>query len=106
VARLNLSSNTDKAKLLRALAFEIHRKQAPDDVMRDYLDDQMRNGNRREFRAAQDALIAGGFAASLRALDIISDDGAVILNCVVSGGDHRLQSSTLTALAAYLEGQH
>jgi len=106
VARLNLSSNADKAKLLRALAFEIHRKQAPDDVMRDYLDNQMRSGNRREFRAAQDALNDAGFAASLRALDIISEDAAVILNCVVLDGDHRLQSSTLTALAAFLDGQH
>lgn len=104
MARPNITSNTDKAKLLRALAFEIHRKRPADEAMNAYLDDQMRSGKHREFRAAQDALNESGFAAALHALNLISDDGAVILKCLIEGGDHRLQSNALTALAEFLEG--
>ncbi|MGC2856577.1 hypothetical protein ACM64Y_13975 [Novispirillum sp. DQ9] len=103
MARPNLSSNADKAKLLRSLAFEIHRKQPADDVLRAVIDDQLRLGKRKEFRPAQEALNDNGFAAALRAMDVLSDDAAIILGCLVDGGDHRLQSAALTKLAEFLE---
>lgn len=103
MARPSLSTNSDKARLLRSLAFEIHRKQLPDDVLREHIDDQMRLGKRKEYRPAQDALNEDGFAAGLRALDIIGEDAAIILGCLIEGGDHRLQSAALTKLADFLE---
>lgn len=103
MARPSLSSNADKARLLRSLAFEIHRKQPANDVLREHIDDQLRLGKRKEYRPAQDALNDEGFAAALRALDVVSDDAAVLLGCLVEGGDHRLQSAALTKLAEFLE---
>lgn len=103
MARPSLSSNADKARLLRSLAFEIHRKQPANDALREHIDDQLRLGKRKEYRPAQDALNDEGFAAALRALDVVSDDAAVILGCLVEGGDHRLQSAALTKLAEFLE---
>lgn len=104
MARAFLKSNDDKARLLRSLAFEIHRKQPADEVLQAHIDDQMRLGNRKEYRPAQDALNSDGFAAALHALGLIGEDAAIILKCLIQGGDHRLQSAALTDLAEYLEG--
>lgn len=103
MARNDTLDAAEKARLLRALAFQIHRKQPPDEVLQEYFDDQFRLGRRREFRAANDVLADHGFAAALRNLEMISDDAAVLMAAIVDSRDHRLLSAALNSLADHLE---
>lgn len=93
----------DKARLLRALAFQIHRKQLPDEVLQAYFDEQFQLGRRREFRSANDALRDQGFAAALHSLGMMGDDAALLLAAIVESKDHRLLAAVLNTLADHAE---
>ena len=94
----------DKARLLRALAFEIRRKRAGDEVLREHIDQQYALGRRREIRAADEALSERGFAAGLVALDLIGAEAAVVVAAIVEGKDHRVLAAALNDLADFIEG--
>ena len=103
MARNNDLDGAAKAALLRALAFEIHRKRPGDEVLREYVDEQYALGRRREIRATDQALSERGFAAGLVALDLIGDETALVLEALVNTKDHRAVAAALTGLAEFLE---
>lgn len=99
----NETHAAEKARLLRALAFEIHRKLPAHEALQGYFDQQFQLGRRREVRGANDILADQGFAAALRALDMMSDDAALLLEAIVVSKDHRLLASALNTLADHLD---
>jgi len=98
MARNNGLDGKEKAALLRAFAFEAHRKRPADEILRDYVNEQYALGRRREIRAVDDALTERGFAAGMVALDLIGAEAALVLAIIVDK-DHRLLSAALNALA-------
>jgi len=94
----------EKISLMRALAFQIHRKRIPVEVMAEYVDERFQHGRRREYRPVQEALDQSGFVGALRALEMIGEEGGLILDQVIENGDHRLTSAILTKLADALDG--
>ena len=103
MARNTGLDGADKARLLRALAFEIHRKRPGDEVLREYVDEQYALGRRREIRAADEALTERGFAAGLVALDLIGAEAAIVLAVLAEGKDHRALAAVLNNLADFVE---
>lgn len=103
MARTAATDTKEQASVFRSLAFHIHRKRLANDVMREFIDDQLRLGRRREFRPASDALDQDGFVAALRALSWISEETSVVLQVVADAEDHRLLSSALGKMADFLE---
>lgn len=103
MARNDTHAAADKARLLRALAFQVHRKQPPAEALQAHFDEQFQLGRRREFRGANDALKDHGFAAALNSLEMVSDDGALLLAAIVESKDHRLLASALNMLADHVE---
>lgn len=93
----------EKIGLLRQMAFQVHRKRDAEEVFQAYLDEQFQKGRRREFRAAGDAMGETGLAAALQALEILGEEGAVLLDVLLGSKDHRLIAAGLNALADYLE---
>lgn len=101
MARNKLNDPSEKAKVLRSLAHQVHRKQSLDDVLMDYIEDNLRQNRNREFRPAEQALREEGPSAALRALDLIGEETSRILGCVIEADDHRLLSAALDNLADY-----
>ncbi len=104
MARQATIATDEQARLLRALAFQIHRKQPADEVLREHFDEQFRLGRRRECRAASEALDESGFAAALQALGMIGDEGSLLLAAIVESKDHRLLADALNRLADRIDG--
>lgn len=92
-----------KARLLRALAYEIHRKTSAEDALTTHIEEQYRLGRHREWRPVADTLAEQGFAAALAGMGLLSPDAAVVLATVVEARDHRMLSSALNALADHLD---
>lgn len=105
MARQDTIDTEDKVRLLRSLAFHIHRKRPADEVLGELLDDESKGGRRRAFRAGVDALAADGFVPALTALDLFGDEARVVLEVVADSGDHRLLSAALGKLADLLESK-
>lgn len=105
MARNDLFDSGEKARLLRALAFQIHRKRSPDDVLLEHIEEQLRNGRRREYRPAGETLAAEGFLAALQVLELVGGEAAAVLAAVIEAKDHRLLAGALGNLADHLEGQ-
>ncbi|MTJ80684.1 MAG: hypothetical protein F8N37_06670 [Telmatospirillum sp.] len=96
--------NSDlKLRFLRALAFEIHRKQPPVQAMADCIEKAGQKGKHRELRPAAAVLDEEGLAAAMRVAGLIGDETAVVLAEVVNSGDHRLLAGAISALADHLE---
>ncbi|MBX9634333.1 MAG: hypothetical protein K2X44_05060 [Magnetospirillum sp.] len=95
----------DKVRLLRALAFQIHRKRPGDEALGEILGQESRGGRSRVFRPANDALAERGFSAAMQVLGMVSDEAAILLEVVIDANDHRLLSSALGKLADFIEGQ-
>lgn len=93
----------EKVRLLRALAFQIHRKRAADEVLDEYLIEQFQKGRRREYRPAADALAASGFVAALQSLTLVGAEAAILLTAILGSSDHRLMAAALTSLADWQE---
>ncbi|WP_142850076.1 hypothetical protein [Telmatospirillum sp. J64-1] len=104
MARSQSLSGGDKARLLRAFAFHIHRKEPAEDVLRTHIEEQLRAGRRREYLPVEAALNESGFAAALKAMTVIGEETAVILAAVVDAKDHRLLAACLNDLADFVEG--
>lgn len=101
MARNKLNDPAEKAKILRSLAHQVHRKQSLEDVLLDFIEDNLRQNRNREFRPAEQALREDGPSAALRALDLIGDETSRILGCVIEANDHRLLAAALDNLAQF-----
>jgi len=91
---------TEKAKLLKAFAFQVHRKRTLDEVVLEHVDLEMQRGRRREYRPVAEALNAEGPAAAMRVMELVSDDAAAILKVLAEQcKDHRMMSDILDRLS-------
>ncbi len=93
----------DKIRVLKALAFQIHRKHPALEALSEVLDQESKGGRNRAFRPAKDALENEGFLAALQAIGLIGDEAAVVMAAVIEAHDHRLLSNALTRLVDFLE---
>jgi|GEM_PF-756836 len=99
-----LLDKAEKVKLLRAFAFQVHRKRGLDEVVLEHAEQELQRGRRREYRPVAEAINADGPAAGMRALDLVDDQAAAILKVLAEQGkDHRLLSDILERLADYWE---
>jgi hypothetical protein len=91
--------DADKARFLRALAFEIKRKRPPAEALAECIEKEGRGGRHRVFRKVGVALESDGFVAALRAAEMLGDEAATILAAVVAEDDHRLLATVIGGLA-------
>jgi len=103
MARHDTLDIEDKVRVLRALAFQIHRKRDPAEVLNEILDQESKGGRRRAFRPAVDALAESGFLEAVKALELVGAEAALILDVVIDTHDHRLLSNALGKLADFTE---
>lgn len=103
MAKSDILATDAKVRLLRSLAFHIHRKVPAEEAMREFVDEQLKQGRRKEYRPAADALGAEGFLAAVRTLALLGDEALALLAVVVEAKDHRLLAAALNALADHLE---
>jgi HEAT repeat protein len=105
MARQDTIDDDDKVRLLRALAFQIHRKRPAEEALLELLEHESKGGRRRAFRAGIDALAAEGFTAAMAELGMFGEDALVLLAVLVDSGDHRLLSGALGKIADLLESK-
>jgi hypothetical protein len=103
MARNGSLDTDDKVRLLRALAFQIHRKRSPDEVLQEHIDQESQSGRHRLYRPVGETLAQSGFVAALQVLGLVGDEAASVLAAVVDVNDHRLLAGALGRLADYLE---
>jgi hypothetical protein len=101
MARKKPRTGDERARTLRGLSHQVHRKRPLEDVLLEYIEDNLRQGGNREFRPAEEALRTEGPAAALKALDLIGDEASRIIGCVIAADDHRLLSAALDNLADF-----
>lgn len=100
-----MTSTTDKARFLRALAFEIRRKLPADDALRECIEKEGRGGRHRLFRQASAVLESDGFVPALQAAGMLGEEAAVILTVITAANDHRLLANAVNGLADLEERQ-
>lgn len=105
MARQDTIDDEDKARVLRSLAFQVHRKRPADEALGELLEHESKGGRRRAFRSAVDALAADGFVAAMAALGLMGDDALALLDVLFESGDHRLLSGGLNKLADLIEAK-
>lgn len=103
MAKVSELDKDDKVRVLRALAFQIHRKRPAEEALTEVLDQESKGGRNRAFRPAKEALDSEGFLASIRAIGLIGDEAASIMAAVMDVHDHRLLSNSLARLADHVE---
>jgi hypothetical protein len=94
----------EKARLLRALAFHIHKKLPPAEALTTCFETEGRGGRHRQWREATAVLASDGFVPSLVAAQLVGEEAAAVLAVVETAGDHRLLSRAIEKLADRLEG--
>jgi len=100
---MSRTESEEKARLLKAVAFHIHKKEAPEDALTQCFEAEGRGGKHRQWRQAQAALDSDGFVPALVVGGLIGQEAAQVLMVVEKAGDHRLLSSALNALVEYYE---
>lgn len=105
MAKNDTLDSEDKVRLLRALAFQIHRKRPGDEVLGEMLGQESRGGRSRVFRPASETLTERGFVAAMQVLGMVGDEAAILLDVVVESNDHRLLSNALGKLADFVEAE-
>lgn len=100
-----MSSDPDKTRFLKALAFEIRRKRPADEALTECIEQEGRGGRHKQFRQAAQILAEDGFVAALQAAGLIGDEAAALLGPVVEENDHRLLAGAIAALAEFHEKQ-
>lgn len=93
----------DKVRLLRALAFHVHRKRPVEEALLELVEQELRGNRRRIYRPAAERLAEGETLAALEALGMVGDEAACVLGPVLEGGDHRLLSNIFNRLADLAE---
>jgi len=91
----------DKVRLLRALAFHIHKKESATDALMRCFEDEGRGGRHRQWRQAIAVLETEGFVPALLTAGLIGDEAAQILGIVAAAADHRQLSAAIGSLADY-----
>lgn len=94
-----MTSTTDKARFLRALAFEIRRKLPANEALTECIDKEGRGGRHRLFREASAVLESEGFIPALQAAGMLGEEAAAVLATVVAANDHRLLANAINNLA-------
>ncbi len=106
MARHVEGEGAEKARILRAFAFQVHRKQPLDAVVLDFIEQELQRGRRKEFRPAAEAFNAEGVTAAMVALGLLGGEGAALFRVLSDElRDHRLLSNVLESLAAYHEAE-
>ncbi len=100
-----MTPTTDKARFLRALAFEIRRKLPANEALIECIDKEGRGGRHRLFRQASAVLESDGFVPALQAAGMLGEEASAILATVVAANDPRLLASAISALADVHEQQ-
>jgi len=90
---------SEKARLLRAVAFQAQRKQPLDEVILGYVQGELQRGRRKEFRPVMESLQNDGPIAAMLALTLLGEEGGLLLGFIVASKDHRLLADALNALA-------
>jgi len=103
MARTDSLDREEKARLLRGLAFRVHRKQPCPQALDDLLGEESRGGRHRLFRDGIDRLADEGVLSALQTLDLLGAEAAAVLAAVIDTNDHRLLSAALGRLADYVE---
>ncbi|MGE5476101.1 MAG: hypothetical protein ACM3Q1_05565 [Bacteroidales bacterium] len=93
----------DKVRLMRALAFHVHRKRPLDEVLTELVEQELRGTRRRIYRAAAEKMAENDPLGALLAIGVIGDEAACVLGPMIDDGDHRLLSSAFNRLADWLE---
>ncbi|HSV30234.1 MAG TPA: hypothetical protein VLL76_11780 [Candidatus Omnitrophota bacterium] len=99
------NGNEEKVRLLRAVAFHIHKKMPAAEALNACFEAEGRGGRHRQWRQAGAVLEAEGFVPALLAAELVGEEAATVLTVLESAGDHRLLSNALNALAEYCERQ-
>jgi hypothetical protein len=86
-------------RMLRALAFHIHKKIPPRDAFERCIEDEGRGGRHRAWRRTAEVLETEGFIPALLTAELVSPETAAVLAVIENGGDHRQMSSAITAIA-------
>lgn len=95
-----LFTAAEKVKLLRAFAFQVHRKRALDEVVLEHVEQELQRGRRREYRPAAEAINAGGPADGMLAMGLVDAQAAAMLAVLAEQcKDHRMLSDILERLA-------
>ena len=92
-----------KAKILKALAFYIHKKEPAVQALTQCFEAEGRGGKHRQWKPAQAVLETDGFVPALLTGELIGQEAAQILSVVEAAGDHRLLSAAINALVEYHE---
>jgi hypothetical protein len=103
MARKDSLGTGDKARLLRALAFQIRRKRPLEDAFTDVLEQEFRGGRHRLFRPAADAMAETGILSALVLLGLLGIEAAAVMAAVLEANDHRLLAGALERLADHAE---
>ena len=98
-----MSSSSDKARFLKALAFEIRRKRPAEEALTECIEQEGRGGRHKAFRQAAAVLAAQGFVPALLAADLIGEEAAVVLESLMTESDHRLLAGAIAGLAEFHE---
>ncbi|PKU25050.1 hypothetical protein [Telmatospirillum siberiense] len=100
-----MSPEIDKARLLRALAFEIRRKIPAGDALSTCIEREGRGGRHRLYRQASAVLESEGFVPALLAAGVVGEEAAVILDIVMATHDHRTLADAIGGLADFQDRQ-
>ncbi len=100
-----MSSSSDKARFLKALAFEIRRKRPAEEALTECIEQEGRGGRHKAFRQAAAILAEQGFVPALLAADLIGDEAAVVLESLMGENDHRLLAGAIAGLAEFHDKQ-
>jgi len=100
-----MSSSSDKARFLKALAFEIRRKRPAEEALTECIEQEGRGGRHKAFRQAATVLAEQGFVPALLAADLIGEEAAVVLESLITESDHRLLAGAIAGLAEFHEKQ-
>ncbi|NFV80541.1 hypothetical protein [Magnetospirillum aberrantis] len=95
----------DKVRILRSLAFHVHRKRPADEALMELVEQELRGTRRRVYRAAAERMAESDTLGALLAIGAVSDEVACVLGPVIDDGDHRLLSNALNRLADWTEQQ-
>ena len=100
-----MSPNSDRARFLKALAFEIRRKRPAEEALTYCIEQEGRGGKHKAFRQASAVLAAEGFVPALQAAGLVGDEAASVLTSLMSENDHRLLAGAISGLAEFHEKQ-
>ena len=95
--------NPEGARLLRQVAFHIHRKEVPDEALNRCFEEEGRGGRHRQWRQPLQVLAEQGLVPALVSAGLVGDEAACLLAVIAADNDHRQLAAAFNALADYWE---